>query len=162
MTYQEAQAELTELRGLAATDKSLATFKKRVNDLYMAVCRKRLRECNCKDVVDDALIEIYAKLQQLKNNDTMENIESKARLVNGVVLKVDNNHYTNANITDDVARKFLAAFPQRKDWFAVLPAEVKDAKVESSAEAFKEANKAEKDTAGVVAHKAKKTSKKRN
>ena len=92
----------------------------------------------------------------------MENIESKARLVNGVVLKVDNNHYTNANITDDVARKFLAAFPQRKDWFAVLPAEVKDAKVESSAEAVKEANKAEKDTAGVVAHKAKKTSKKRN
>lgn len=126
MTFTEAQAELTELRGLAATDKSLATFKERVNRLYMAVCRKTLRKCNCKDVVDDALIEIYSKLKQLKNNDTMEILDTKARLVNGVVLKVDNNHYTNANLTDKVAREFLAEFPQRKDWFATLPAEEKD------------------------------------
>lgn len=52
---------------------------------------------------------------------------AKARLVNGVVLQVGGIHYTNANITDEVARAFLSAFPMRKDWFAELPpAEVKE------------------------------------
>ena len=46
---------------------------------------------------------------------------AKARLVNGVVLQWKGYHYTNANITDDIARDFLDAFPQRSDWFAVLP-----------------------------------------
>ena len=46
---------------------------------------------------------------------------AQAKLVNGVVLKWQGNHYTNANLTDEVAREFLSAFPMRKDWFAVLP-----------------------------------------
>lgn len=50
-----------------------------------------------------------------------EKLNTQARLVNGVVLFVDGNHYTNRNLTDDIARQFLAKFPQRKDWFAVLP-----------------------------------------
>ena len=52
-----------------------------------------------------------------KINKTM----AQAKLVNGVVLKWQGNHYTNANLTDEVAREFLDAFPIRKDWFAVLP-----------------------------------------
>ena len=44
-----------------------------------------------------------------------------AKLVRGVVLQHNGNHYTNANLTDDVAREFLAKFPNRKDWFEVLP-----------------------------------------
>lgn len=52
---------------------------------------------------------------------------AKARLVNGVVLQVGGIHYTNANLSDEVARAFLSAFPMRKDWFAELPpAEVKE------------------------------------
>lgn len=46
---------------------------------------------------------------------------AQARLVNGVVLQWKGNHYTNTNLTDEVAREFLASFPQRKDWFEVLP-----------------------------------------
>lgn len=46
---------------------------------------------------------------------------AQARLVNGVVLQWQGNHYTNSNLTDEVAREFLASFPQRKDWFAELP-----------------------------------------
>ena len=45
----------------------------------------------------------------------------QARLVRGVVIQRNGNHYTNANITDEIAREFLAEFPQRKDWFEVLP-----------------------------------------
>ena len=46
---------------------------------------------------------------------------AQARLVRGVVLQWKGNHYTNANLTDEVAREFLASFPQRKDWFEILP-----------------------------------------
>lgn len=117
MSEQEAQAELMILRGLASSGNDLALVRERIDRLYWAVCRKHLRKCRCKNVEKDALLEIYAKLMYHKTNKTM----AQAKLVNGVVLKWQGNHYTNANLTDDVAREFLSAFPIRKDWFAVLP-----------------------------------------
>lgn len=54
---------------------------------------------------------------------------AQARLVNGVVLQWKGNHYTNNNLTDEVAREFLASFPQRKDWFAELPSATTDKQV---------------------------------
>lgn len=106
------------LRGLAEGGGDLALVRERVDRLYWAVCRKHLRTCKCKNVEKDALLEIYAKLMyHSKTNTTM----TQAKLVNGVVLQWKGNHYTNANLTDEVAREFLNAFPIRKDWFAVLP-----------------------------------------
>lgn len=46
---------------------------------------------------------------------------AQAKLVRGVVLQWHGTHYTNSNLTDEVARAFLASFPQRKDWFEILP-----------------------------------------
>ena len=60
--------------------------------------------------------------------------QAQARLVNGVVLQWKGIHYTNANLTDEVAREFLAAFPVRKDWFAVLPPKAEEPKAEVSEE----------------------------
>lgn len=118
MTEQEAQAELMILRGLATSGHDLALVRERIDRLYWAVCRKHLRKCNCKDKYKDALLEIYAKLMyHKKTNTTM----AQSRLVRGVVLQWRGNHYTNSNLTDEVAREFLASFPQRKDWFATLP-----------------------------------------
>ena len=114
MTEQEAQAELMILRGLASSGNDLALVKERIDRLYWAVCHKHLRTCKCKD----ALLEIYAKLTyHQKTNTTM----AQAKLVRGVVLQWKGNHYTNSNLTDEVAREFLASFPQRKDWFEILP-----------------------------------------
>lgn len=155
MTDQEAQAELMILRGLAEGGGDLALVKERIDRLYWAVCRKHLRTCRCKDKYRDALYEIYAKLRfNDKNNTTM----AKARLVNGVVLQVGGIHYTNANLTDEVARAFLSAFPMRKDWFAELPpAEVKE-NAENVAEMPADEPKVEKQT---TTPKTKKSAKKR-
>jgi len=118
MTEHEAQAELMILRGLAEGGGDLALVRERVDRLYWAVCRKHLRTCKCKNVEKDALLEIYAKLMyHKKTNTTM----AQARLVRGVVLQYKGAHYTNSNLTDEVARDFLASFPQRKDWFEILP-----------------------------------------
>lgn len=48
-------------------------------------------------------------------------IHGKATLVRGVLIYHDGVHYTNENLTDEVARAFLAQFPHRADWFEVLP-----------------------------------------
>ena len=141
MTYEEAQAELTTLRGLAGNTQALATFRERTAALYWAVCRKTLPSCNCRDKWTDALVEIYRKLQQIKATETMEQLNTKAQLVRGVVLFWKGNHYTNANLTDEVAREFLAAFPQRANWFAVKPAE--ETPAEDVAEAVEETEPAE-------------------
>ena len=117
MTNEEAQAELMVLRGLAEGGADLALVRPRIARLYNAVCGKKLRQCRCKNVEMDALLEIYTKLKTTPKNVYM----AKARLVNGVVLRHKGNHYTNAKLTDKVAREFLAEFPQRTDWFAVLP-----------------------------------------
>lgn len=120
MTEHEAQAELMILRGLADGGGDLALVRERIDRLYWAVCRKHLRTCKCKNVEKDALLEIYSKLMyHKKTKKTM----AQSRLVNGVLLYVEGRHYSNSNLTDEVARKFLAKYPQRKDWFSVLPAE---------------------------------------
>ena len=125
MTKEEALAELMVLRGLAEGGADLALVRPRIARLYNAVCGKQLRQCRCKNVEMDALLEIYTKLKTTPKNVYM----AKARLVNGVVLRHKGNHYTNANLTDKVAREFLAEFPQRADWFAVLPEEEQKAEV---------------------------------
>ena len=155
MTDQEAQAELMILRGLAEGGGDLALVKERIDRLYWAVCRKHLRTCRCKDKYKDALFEIYAKLRfNSKNNTTM----AKARLVNGVVLQVGGIHYTNANLTDEVARVFLSAFPMRKDWFAILPPAVEKEDAENVAEMTADEPKVEKQP---TATKTKKSARKR-
>ena len=156
MTDQEAQAELMILRGLATSGNDLALVRERIDRLYWAVCRKHLRKCRCKNVEKDALLEIYAKLMyQRKSNKKM----AQAKLVNGVVLKWQGNHYTNANLTDEVAREFLSAFPVRKDWFAVLPS-ASNAK-EVTAEAANEPSAEVSAKTEPTAPKAKKTARKR-
>ena len=145
MTEHEAQAELMILRGLADSGNDLALVRERIDRLYWEVCRKHLRHCRCKNVEKDALLEIYAKLKfNTKTNTTMA--QAKARLVNGVVIRVGGTHYTNANLTDEVARQFLEVFPQRKDWFAVLPSEPKEDTPEKGTETAPNAVKAEKGT----------------
>lgn len=122
MTIDQALDEFKRLRGLAKNGQPLELMRKDIASLYVAVMHKSLRNCRCKNILQDAMLEIYAKLQQSNNME----INAKARLVAGVVLQWESNHYTNANLTDEVAREFLAKFPQRKNWFAVLPETAKD------------------------------------
>ena len=142
MTFDSANIELEELRGIASQGGDLATFKVKIENLYWQICRKRLRQCNCKDVLKDALIECITKLKITTPQRFKIMAETKAKLVKGVVIQWKFNHYTNANITDEIAREFLAAFPMREDWFEVLPAKPAAEKAETPATSEKVAVKA--------------------
>ena len=156
MTTDEALQELERLRGWG--EPTSQTYKDSVRALYQQVTCKSLRKCNCKDVYRDALFEIYAKLIN-SNTKNMANTKAQARLVLGVVLKWENNHYTNKNLTDDVARAFLEKFPQRKDWFEVLPSATTEKQV--TAEVAETAPEEEKTEEQATTPKKKKTARKR-
>ena len=164
MTSEEANIELEVLRGIADSGESLAPYRERIEALYLAVLGRHLRKCKCKNVLKDALIEIYSRLRR-KGTIKKSNNMAQARLVKGVVVFFEGSHYTNANLTDDVARAFLEKFPQRKDWFEVLPSAttakevVAEAEVaENDAEIAPEEPKAKKQT---TAPNKKKSAKKR-
>lgn len=159
MTEQEAQAELMILRGLASSGNDLALVSERIDRLYFAVCGKHLRKCRCKDKYRDALLEIYAKMMYHKKTNT-KMANTKARLVNGVVLQWKGNHYTNANLTDKVAKEFLETFPKRSDWFAELP-EPQESVVDTPEIAQETAQEDTKAVKGVTTSKKKKNAKKR-
>lgn len=165
MTSEEAIQELEVLRGIADSGESLAPYRGRIDELYWQVCGKHLRQCKCKNVMQDALVEIYSRLRRNEQNTIKRDNMAQARLVMGVVVFHEGKHYTNKNLTDDVARAFLEKFPMRKDWFEVLPSATSDKAVvaeaevaENKAEAVTEGEKAEKQA---TAPKAKKSAKKR-
>ena len=154
--------ELEEMRVIAEMGGDLTPYKQRITALYWEVCRKHLRQCKCKNILKDAFIEIYTQLKR-NTRTTNKKTMAQAKLVKGVVLFHEGQHYTNKNLTDDVARAFLEKFPQRKDWFEVLPSattakEVVSEAAENDAEIAPEEPKAEKQAA---TPKKKKSAKKR-
>lgn len=128
MVRDEIAAKAKELAGHLSEygESGLLSYRADIERLYWLVCRKALRRCNCKNVLGDAVIEIYTRVK--KNDYTM----SKAILKNGAVIQTaDGGIYTAANITDEVAREYLAKYPGRAGLFAVLPDPAPAAKAEA-------------------------------
>lgn len=124
MSRDEIAAKAKELAGHLSEygESGLLPYRADIERLYWLVCRKALRRCNCRNVLSDAVVEIYTRVK--KNDYTM----SKAILKNGAVIQTaDGGIYTAANITDEVAREYLAKYPGRAGLFAVLPDHAPDA-----------------------------------
>ena len=88
------------------------------------------------------LIEEIKKIQSLKIEIIMERNSVVCKLKNGVLLHLKDdfsNYYSNANITDEIARKLLNEQPDLVSKFSVLPPkEVKaDVKSDNSSESAK-------------------------
>jgi len=80
--------------------------KRRVEELTRLILNAEVRQCNCTDRFLDAL---FMCRKQLKTYGIMK--PCKYRLKNNVVLQFQNNVYTNANLTDEVAEAYLAKYP---------------------------------------------------
>ena len=120
MDYSTAIAELNRLRGVGE-GRCLATFTQDVDALYFALLGKHLPKCSCKDKEHDALIEIYLYLKKPEIKDIMS---KTAKLRHGIVLYHVPGHegvFINTNLTDEVARAYLAARPDKAHYFEVLP-----------------------------------------
>lgn len=121
MTRTEALDRVNELKGHLDSD-ALFDFKDEIDALSLAVLGHKVKRCNCRDRYKDALITIYKKL---KSNEPMKS-EITTRMRRGFLVTWKGKHYTCHNITDEVAREYLAEFPQNAKMFEVLPPEVEE------------------------------------
>lgn len=128
MTRTEALDRVNELKGHLENDDALFDFKDEIDALSLAVLGHKVKRCNCRDRYKDALITIYKKL---KNNEPMKS-EITTRMRRGFLITWKGKHYTCHNITDEVAREYLAEFPQNEKIFDVLPPAVDEPQEEAA------------------------------
>lgn len=115
MDYSKALLLAESMKERLFMDALSLSDQANISDLYLYVFGRELRKCNCKDKYKDALIEILNYLTTHKNMST-------ARLKKGILLNVfGEGVYSNANLTDEVAREYLATYPDNEDMFDVLP-----------------------------------------
>lgn len=122
MGIEEVVNQMQELGSKASLSSS---DKLEIERLYYEVLGKTFHKTSCGDCYRDAAIEIYL---YLKRNGKMKE-KSNYALKNGVLLQPEfgnSSFYTNANLTDEVAEKYLAKHPKNINMFAVSPNDWKE------------------------------------
>lgn len=108
---------LKELGKVSAFSNSDKRF---IEEMYMEVLGKKFVKTSCNDCYHDAVFEMYA---YLKKNGKMKE-KSIYQLKNGVLLQMgfgSGEFYTNANLTDEAAERFLSMKPEKINLFAIYP-----------------------------------------
>ena len=117
--------EVEQLIAAATTGGGLSyPQKSMVQELTRLILHAEVRQCNCSDRFLDAL---FMCRKQLKTYGIMK--PCNYRLKNNVVLQFQNNVYTNANLTDEVAEAYLAKYPNTTYFAEKKPIEVSEKQV---------------------------------
>lgn len=117
MTVEEALNKLKELGGQSSYSSS---DKSAIASLYQEVLDKTFVRTSCGDCYRDAVIEMYS---YLRTHGKMKE-KSNYALKNGVVLQMgfsSSEMYTNANLTDEAAERYLAKNPGDIKYFSRAP-----------------------------------------
>lgn len=122
MTYEEAVKTSNELKKHLNGAFSVSQ-KEQIQKLYSAVLRKSLKVTSCQRCYHDALIEVILYLR--KEGRMKEECAYSLRA--GFIIHCPTFRggkiYTNDNLTNDVAREYLAAFPGQRSMFSRIPEE---------------------------------------
>lgn len=117
MDVQEVVKRMQELGSKASLSSS---ERSEIEHCYYEALGKTFHKTSCGDCYRDAAIEIYL---YLKRNGKMKE-KSNYALKNGILLQPEfgnSSFYTNANLTDEVAEKYLAKHPENINMFSVYP-----------------------------------------
>lgn len=117
MDVEEVVKRMQELGSKASISSS---ERSEIENWYHEVLGKTFHKTSCGDCYRDAAIEIYL---YLKRNGKMKE-QSNYSLKNGILLQPEfgnSSFYTNANLTDEVAEKYLAKHPKNINMFSVYP-----------------------------------------
>ena len=118
MTIERARQLSEELKGRYGSPYN-SEDKQLIRLLYREVLGKEMRQTNCQSCFHDAVIEIYLHLK--KNNDMAK--PKKYTLRAGFIISCPTfkggKIYTNDNLTDEVAEKYIEQFPQQKRFFVI-------------------------------------------
>ena len=137
MTYEEALARVEELRGRLSAPFSVED-KRLIAQLYPEIIGRAFRKTACKRCYHDAVIEMAVKLR--KEQKMREKCDYHMRA--GFIIRCgdfDNGEiYTNANLTNDVARRYLERFPNKRVMFDRIPEETAETPVQATEEPTKQ------------------------
>lgn len=125
------------LKDLGSMCKYSPSEREEIESLYLEVLDKKFVRTSCNDCYKDAVFEMYA---YLKKNGKMKE-KTLYRLKNGALLQMkfgSGEFYTNANLTDEAAERFLGINPEKVNLFSVVP---DDWKVRAGIEEKKETKK---------------------
>jgi len=117
-SYEETLKTLDGMRsrfdiGFSSSDKVI------IEQLYLQICGKRVRNTGCGDCYRDAYIETTAKLKKLGKMPKNPNYVLKAGAI--VHPQGTSKFYSLGNIPDDVAENWLGQFPQEISKFETYP-----------------------------------------
>ncbi len=118
MTYEETIQRLQEMEsryndGFSSLDRSY------LDSLYFAFFGREITNKGCSDCYRDAYMEILIKLKKTKEMPK----KSEYVLKPGAIITFfgEPKCYTNANITDEAALRFLSQNPRNESLFEALP-----------------------------------------
>ena len=122
MTYQEALDRVEELRGHGNAPFSIED-KQLIARLYPEITGRTFHKTACRRCYQDAVIEMAVKLRKDQKMKEKCNYHMRA----GFIIRCgdfDNGQiYTNANLTNDVAKRYLERFPNKRNMFDRIPEE---------------------------------------
>lgn len=120
MTYQDAVLQVQGLRERFDSPFS-SSDKDMIAELYWQVLHKEFHPTTCQQCYHDALIEVYL---YLKNEKTMKK-KCDYRLRAGFIIACpefrNGKIFTNENLTNEVAKEYLAKYPLQEKYFSVIP-----------------------------------------
>ena len=117
---QSIISELEELKGRFDMPYN-STDKRTIRRLYREVLGKEMRQTSCQTCYHDAVVEMF---YHINHNGKMAR-KRKYLLKAGAMIQsadIDNGKvYTNANLTDSVAARYLRKHPARAILFQRMP-----------------------------------------
>lgn len=120
MELEAAKAIIEELKG--RFDNPFSSYdKNQIENLYFAVLGKTFVATSCQQCYHDALVEV---IHYLKNNNKMaekKNFVLRAGVIINCPTFQGGKVFSNDNLTDEVAEKYLKAFPEQAVLFDELP-----------------------------------------
>ncbi|MBO7314911.1 MAG: hypothetical protein J6U49_04510 [Alistipes sp.] len=90
-----------------------------IERLYLEIMGRPVKVCQCKDRHHDAVLEMLNIAKRARN------MASTYILKRGVIIHYNNEVYSNANLTNEVAAAFLAERPSAEGLFAFIPSKKK-------------------------------------
>lgn len=133
MTYKEALDKIAELRGRGNAPFSIDE-KREIARMYPEIMGKPFRKTACQRCYHDAVIEMAVKLR--KEQKMREKCDYHMRA--GFIIRCGDfdggEIYTNANLTNDVAKRYLERFPQKRVMFDRIPEETAEMPSETTEE----------------------------
>jgi hypothetical protein len=80
-----------------------------IAEAYQSLLGKQIPNCSCRNRYTDALISICATFK-IKTN-----MSNKYQLFAGVIIWIGTDCYSNHNLTDEIAEKYLAMHPEARE-----------------------------------------------